>query len=564
MSLKSVDKVGSNQYALEVEVDSNAFGAALEKAYRKKVKSISLPGFRKGKAPRAFVERYYGENVFFEEATNIVYPDALNKAVEESGLFVIDDEIKFDLIDVSKEKGLAFKAVITVKPEVKIENYKGLKISGYSDKAPKVAEKEINEELSRIAEQNARIVTLEKERAAKLGDLALIDFEGTVDGGPLEDGKAKDFLLKLGSGQFVAGFEEKVVGHKVSEKFEFDLKFPSDYPLAYLRGKMAIFKVHLKKIQVLDVPKIDDEFAKDVSEFDSLGEYKEFLRKNISEARRLENHQKTEDEISRQLADLVEVDIPDVLIRRRFHDNMRDFTEQLASKGLDTEVYLKYNNTTMKDVEMQIFSRSVYQIRVVLAIEKVAELEGITVTPEDIESKFRQMVEGLGYSEEKAKLITQNPDFVMGVLRTKTLDFLIKNSTKVSFKDSNSSSNSSSKTKGKESKTKKASTDQKSKESKLKKLVSKSDVSAKKSSDNAKFGEEGEKIAAGSASKKASPLKKASTAKKTPATGARTKKTASKNSVSSKEKSNAAAKKGASTSASSKGGSGATTNHQKI
>lgn len=294
MSLKSSTKVETNRYQLEVEVDAEVFEKALDQAFHKESKKITIPGFRKGKAPRAFIEKYYGEQVFYEDAINAVYPDALDAAVNEAKLELIEDKIDFDLVSAGKE-GLVFKATVTTKPEVEIEGYKGLKAT----KQPvTVSDEEVDAEIKKVQERNSRMVTIE-DREAQNDDIAVIDFDGSVDGVAFEGGKAENYSLTLGAGQFIPGFEEQVVGHKTGDEFDVNVKFPADYQAADLADKDAVFKIKLHEIKMKELPAVDDDFVKDVSDFDTLDKYKEDIVKKLTEQK--ENAEK--DNVENQLID---------------------------------------------------------------------------------------------------------------------------------------------------------------------------------------------------------------------------------------------------------------------
>ena len=280
MSLKQATKTDTaNRVELEVEVDAAAFEAAVEKAYRKDVKKMNIPGFRKGKAPRHYIEKLYGTEVFYEDAMNDVYPDALEAAIEESGYEFVQDKVDLDVVSVGKD-GLVFKAVITVKPEVEIEGYTGLKAE---KEEVKVTDEDVEAELKKLQDRQSRLVTVERE--AQNGDTAVIDYEGFVDGVPFEGGKGENHSLTLGSGQFIPGFEDQIVGKKAEEEFDVNVTFPEEYHAAELAGKPAVFKCKLHEVKTRELPELNDDLAKDCSEFDTLEELKADLRKKLEESR---------------------------------------------------------------------------------------------------------------------------------------------------------------------------------------------------------------------------------------------------------------------------------------
>ena len=300
MSLNSSTQVETNRWQLEVSVDANTFNTAVDHAYKKQKNRIVIPGFRKGKAPRAFIEKYYGPDIFYEDAINEVYPDALEEAVKESKLDMIQDKVDFDLVSADKENGLVFKATITVKPEISIQNYTGIPATR---KSTEVTDEDVAAELARVQDRNSRMVTVE-DRPAENGDVTDIDFEGFLDGEPFEGGKSENFSLRLGSNQFIPGFEDQIVGHNTGDEFDVNVTFPDDYQAEDLRGQSVLFKVKLHEIKKKELPALDDEFAKDVSEFDTLDEYKADLKKHLEERKQ----EQVKDDVDNQLIDkLVEL-----------------------------------------------------------------------------------------------------------------------------------------------------------------------------------------------------------------------------------------------------------------
>ena len=336
MSLKSSKKLETNRYELEIEISPEEFEKAIDKAYRKNAKKISIPGFRKGKAPKNFIEKYYGENVFFEDAVNSLYPDAVDEAIEQAKLDVVNDKIDFDIITIGKKEGLTFKIAVTVKPEVKIENYKGIEVK---KKSTKVDEKDIEKEIESQRERNARIVTVE-ERASKDGDIVVIDFKGFVDGKAFEGGESKNHTLKLGSKQFIPGFEEQLEGHNKGEEFSINVKFPEDYSSKDLAGKDATFEIKLHEIKERQLPELDDEFVKDVSEFDTLEDYKKDIEKNLKEAKENEAKNDIDDQIINKVNELLEAEIPEAMFENRIDEDLKDFAYKLQAQGLDINSYM--------------------------------------------------------------------------------------------------------------------------------------------------------------------------------------------------------------------------------
>ncbi len=315
MSLKSQNKIDTNRVELEVVVDAETFEKGLAAAFKKQSKKISIPGFRKGKAPRAFVEKYFGKEVFYEDAVNALYPDALDEAVKEAGLEVIQDKIDFHVKEVGPQ-GFTFTAALTTKPEVTIENYKGIEAV---KKSAEVTDEDIDAEIKKVQERNSRMVTVE-DRAAQNDDIAVIDFEGFLDGEPFEGGKGENYSLTLGSGQFIPGFEEQIVGHNTGDEFEVNVTFPEDYQAEELKGKATTFKCKLHEIKMKELPEVDDEFVKDVSEFDTLADYKEDLKKKLAESKEKEAADDLENQLIDKLVELVQGEIPEAMYENKIAD----------------------------------------------------------------------------------------------------------------------------------------------------------------------------------------------------------------------------------------------------
>lgn len=398
MSLKSSTKVETNRYQLEVEVDAEVFEKALNQAYHKQIKKISIPGFRKGKAPRAFVEKYYGDQVFYEDAINVVYPDALDAAVNEAKLEMIEDKVDFDLVSAGKE-GLVFKATITTKPEVEIEGYKGLPAV---KKSVEVTEEEIDAEIKKVQERNSRMVTVE-DRAAQDGDIAVIDFDGYVDDKQFEGGKAENYSLTLGAGQFIPGFEEQVVGHKTGEEFDVNVKFPADYQATELADKDAVFKIKLHEIKMKELPEVDDDFVKDVSDFDTLDQYKEDVTKKLTESKENQAKDDVENQLIDQMIDKMKAEIPEAMYENRINEDIREFGYRLQSQGLDFETYLKYTGMDKDSIRAQFKPQAERQVKVRLALEKIAALENIQPTEAEIEEEYEKLAKAYEIDADKVK-----------------------------------------------------------------------------------------------------------------------------------------------------------------
>lgn len=422
MSLKSSNKVDTNRYQLEVAVDAAIFEKALDQAFHKENKKIAIPGFRKGKAPRAFVEKYYGEQVFYEDAINAVYPDALDAAVNEAKLEMIEDKIDFDLVSAGKE-GVVFKATITTKPEVEIEGYKGLTAA---KKPVKVTEENIDAEIKKVQERNSRMVTVE-DRAAQNGDITVIDFDGSVDGVAFEGGKAENYSLTLGAGQFIPGFEEQIVGHKTGDEFDVNVKFPADYHAEDLADKDAVFKIKLHEIKMKELPEVDDDFVKDVSDFDTLEKYKEDIKSKLTEA----EERKAKDDVENQLIDkLVEnlkAEIPQAMYENKINEDIREFGYRLQSQGLNLDTYLQYTGMDKDSIRKQFQPQAERAVKVRLALEKIAKLEDIHPTEEEIEEEFAKLAKSYEIDVEKVKTFIPKEELIKDISVEKAINLVRDN-----------------------------------------------------------------------------------------------------------------------------------------
>ena len=399
MSLKSSNKVDTNRYELTINVPADEFEAAVEKVFKRESKKITIPGFRKGKAPRAFVEKYYGEQVFYEDAINLVYPSALESAVEEAGLKLIEDHIGFDLLESGKGKDLLFKVTVTTYPEVTIEGYKGIEIV---KKPVEVTEEDIDAELVKVQDRNSRMVTVE-DRAAQNGDTVEIDFEGFVDGVAFEGGKAENFNLTLGSGQFIPGFEDQVVGHNTGDEFDVNVTFPEDYHAEELKGKAAVFKIKLHEIKAKELPEIDDDFIKDISEFDTVEAYRADVREKLTAARQKQADNDADNQLIDALIEKLQGEIPEAMYQNRINDDIREFSYRLQSQGLDLKTYMQYTGMDEKGIRDSFKPQAERQVKVRLALEKIAELENIVPTEEEIEAEYTKIADAYQMDVEKVK-----------------------------------------------------------------------------------------------------------------------------------------------------------------
>ncbi len=423
MSLKESKKIDTNRYQLEITIDGEKFREAIKEAYRKNGKKINIPGFRKGKAPLHMIETYYGSEVFFEDALNLLYNDAVEGAIEESGLKVIDDKMDFDLVSISKEDGVDFKVSLTTYPEITLKKYKGLKAE---KAAVKVDAAEVNKEIKAMAERNARMVSVE-DRAAKKGDTVVIDFEGFTDGKAFEGGKAEGHSLELGSGQFIPGFEDQIVGKNIGDEFDVNVTFPEEYGAKELAGKPAVFKVKLHEIKIKELPEVDDEFAKDVSEFDTLKDLKADIKKKALERKKKVAEEAVENELVQQIVDGIEGDIPEAMFENRLNQSVEEFAYRLQSQGMNLETYLKYTNSTIDDFKKSFRPQAEMQVKYRLALDKIVELENIKADEKDIEAEYKKMADNYGLEVDKVKAAVPSSELEKDIAANKAIDFVKAN-----------------------------------------------------------------------------------------------------------------------------------------
>lgn len=424
MSLKSSNKVEENVWELEVAVDGETFEAAVNKAYLQQRKKINVPGFRKGKAPRAFIEKMYGTGVFYEDALEIIYPEAVSAAIEESKLEVIDTPFDLDIPEMGKD-GVVMKLKVTVKPEVKLGKYKGIKVE---KKSTKVSADEVKSQINAMLEQNARIVTVEKKRAAKKDDIAVIDFEGFVDEVAFEGGKGENYELTLGSGQFIPGFEDQIIGHKAGDEFDVNVKFPEEYT-PELAGKDAVFKCKLHELKVKEVPALDDDFVKDVSEFDTVDEYKKSVKAELENKKKNEAEAQANNAVLEKVAEAVEAIIPDCMIEKKIDQDVDDFAYRLQMQGLDIKTYFKYTGMDEKAFRDQYRDQAANQVKLDLALEEIIKKEKLEVAEADIEEEYKKYAEAYNMDVEQIKKAIPADNIKPELLQRKAIDFVIENAT---------------------------------------------------------------------------------------------------------------------------------------
>ncbi len=420
--MSKTKKSSKNIVEFEFSVSGEEFAKGIEAAYKKNVGKINIPGFRKGKAPRQLIEKYYGSEVFYEDAVNIVLPDAYDKAIEEQNIEAIAQP-EIDVKSISKEDGVIFTAKVAVKPEFELGQYKGVETKKITHRT---TEKEIMGEIEKIRERNARLVTVE-DRAAANDDTVTIDFEGFCDGVPFEGGKGENFDLKLGSGQFIPGFEEQLVGKNTGDEVDVNVTFPEVYHAEELKGKAAVFKVKINAIKTQELPELDDEFAKDVSEFDTFEEFKADMTKKIKEQNKEKSKKELEDKILEIVCDNTEIDIPEVMFENAVEDQLRDFAMQLQYQGLTIEQYAQYTGLTLDAMKAQIRPNAEKQVKTSLVLEKIAKVEEISVTDKEVEAELEKIAQQSNMKVEDVKKYINIENVKDSKKIAKTVDFLVKN-----------------------------------------------------------------------------------------------------------------------------------------
>ena len=423
MTLKETKQLETNRYQLEIVIDGEQFREAIKQAYRKEGKKINVPGFRKGKAPLHIIETYYGSEVFFEDALNLLYADAVEAAINESGLKVIDDKMDFDLVSISKEDGVDFKVSVTTYPEIELTEYKGLKAER---PLVKVEAAEVNAEIKSLQERNARMLSGE-DRAAKKGDTVVIDFEGFKDGVAFEGGKAEGHSLELGSGQFIPGFEDQIIGKNIDDEFDVEVTFPEEYGAEDLAGKPAVFKVKLHEIKLRELPAADDEFAKDVSEFDTLKELKADIKKKAIERKKKAAEEAVENILVQQIVDGIKGEIPEAMFTNRLNQSVEEFSYRLQSQGMNLDLYLQYTGSTLEQFRETFRPQAEMQVKYRLALEKIVELEGIKADEKAIDAVYAKIAEGYGVDVEQVKGVIPATEVEKDVAVGKAIDFVKAN-----------------------------------------------------------------------------------------------------------------------------------------
>lgn len=420
-----VDQVDKNIVQLEIEVDSKKFEEGMQKAYVKNVKKLNVPGFRKGKAPRGIIERYYGEEIFYEDAINIVCPEAYDKAVEQTKIEPVDYP-EIDIKQIGNGKTLIFTAKVTVKPEVELGDYKGIEATKTEYN---VTEDDVDKELEKMQEKNARLVTVE-DRSVQSGDIAVIDFKGFLDGEPFEGGEGVNYNLEIGSGQFIPGFEDQLIGRNVGEEVDVNVTFPQQYHAEELAGKPVLFKVKINQIKFKELPEIDDEFVKDVSEFDTLDELKDDIRKKLQEEAESKSQKDLQNNVIDKVVNSAQVDIPEIMIENQISSIIQDLDMQVRAQGLTMEKYLEFSGLNMNSLKEQYKERAKEQVKTTLVLEKIAKTEAVEVSEEELEKELAQLAENYRMEVDKLKDILRPEDIQSirnDILMNKVIDMLVKN-----------------------------------------------------------------------------------------------------------------------------------------
>ena len=425
MALKSSNKIDTNVYELEITVDAQTFTDACKQAYLKQRKSIQIPGFRKGKATQGMVEKVYGEGVFFEDALEIVYPKAVGDAFDEAGLNVVDQPSDVDFPVMSKQEGVVITMKVTTYPEVTLGEYKGVKGKMLDTVA---TDEDVEAELKNMQDRNSRLVTID-DRKSQMGDTCDINFEGFVDGVAFEGGKGENYPLELGSNSFIPGFEEQVADRETGEEFDVNVTFPEEYEPS-LAGKDAVFKCKINEIKAKEMPELDDEFAKDVSEFDTLDELKEDLKKQISERKEANAKTDFENQIIDQIVEDMQAEIPECMFTQKCDDMVQDYAYRLQMQGLGLNTYLGYLGQTMEQFKEQFMEGAKHQVKVKLALDAIVKAENIEATEEEIEQEVAKLAEQYSMDAEQIKKAVPAEQLSADIVTRKAVDFVVENAVK--------------------------------------------------------------------------------------------------------------------------------------
>ena len=425
----TVENLEKSMAKITITVDADAFEEAMVKSYNKNKKNISIQGFRKGKAPRKMVEKLYGPEVFYEDAANFAIPDAYEEAAKESGLEIVSRP-EIDVVEIEKGKDFVFTATVAVKPEVTLGDYKGIEVE---KKTVKVMAADVNAEIDKVREQNSRMITVEN-RGIKIDDTAVIDFEGFVDGEPFQGGKGEDYSLVIGSHSFIDTFEDQLVGKKVGEEVDVNVTFPEEYHEASLKGKPALFKVTVKEIKKKELPKLDDEFASEVSEFETLKEYKASVKKNLTERRKEEAKREKENAVVEKVVENITVELPEPMVDEQTQQMIQEFAGRLSSQGLSFDQYMQMTGMTVDALMGQMKPEAEKRIRTRLALEAIVDAEKIKATAKDIDKEIENMANMYQMEVDKIKEMigdAEKEQIGKDLAVQKAVDFVVKNAVEV-------------------------------------------------------------------------------------------------------------------------------------
>ena len=422
MSLKSTNKVDTNKVELEIEIGAEAFEQACQQAYLKNKGKIQVPGFRKGKAPRKLIEKEYGEGFFYEEAVNLIYGKEVDDAVKEAGLeLVARPDVEITAVD--KATGVAMKATCITKPEVEVENYKGIEV----EKTVKpVEDEDIEREIKKLQEKNVRIVTVD-DRAAELGDTVNIDFEGFKDDVAFEGGKGENFDLELGSGQFIPGFEDAIVGHNIGEEFEINVTFPEQYQVAELAGAPAVFKIKLNSMTKKEYPEVNDELISETTDFDTLDEFKAETKKKLEEANEKAADNAVENYLFDKVVEGMKAEIPEVMYENRVNEMVNELAMRLQPQGITLDMYMQYTGQTPETLKKAYKEQAEKQVKLRLALEQVVKNEGIEATAEEIESEINTIAQNNNITAEEVRKYVRDEDVAKDIAVGKAVDLIKAN-----------------------------------------------------------------------------------------------------------------------------------------
>lgn len=400
MSLVSTNKIDATKYELEIKIDAEGFEKAVQTAYMKARKRISVNGFRKGKAPRKMIEQIYGENVFYEDAVNALVNTDVAPTLEETDYELVATP-EINVTSINKADGVMFKVVITVKPEVEISDYKGIEVEKVVNA---VTDEDVDKQIQSLRERNGRLVTID-DRAAENGDVAVIDFEGFKDGVPFDGGKDENYELALGSNTFIPGFEEQIVGKKTGEEFTINVTFPENYQMEEIAGQLCEFKIKLNEIKSKELPDLDDEFVKDATEFDTLDELKDDIRTKLEDSAARNADIEADNKLYEALIEKMSADIPEVMFENKIDEMVRDFEMRLSQNGLNMETYLMYTNMDMSAFRKTFEDQAQKQVKVRLALEKIAELENVEITDAQVDEEINKIAEQYNLTADKVRSI---------------------------------------------------------------------------------------------------------------------------------------------------------------